>query len=63
MKSSTSLPASAMVWNVSASRAGEPVSAAAMPFAVAIAVLAASAARTLKRLSSEDRAEAMPAYP
>src|SRR5512133_235302 len=48
-----------MVCSVSASSAGDPVSAAAVPLAVAIAVLAASAAKTLPRLSSEDRAEAM----
>ncbi|MEA2497591.1 MAG: hypothetical protein QOJ29_5502 [Thermoleophilaceae bacterium] len=48
----TSLPASATVCSVSASSAGEPVSAAAIPFASAIAVLAASATKTLPRLSS-----------
>jgi len=41
------------VWSVSASSAGEPVSAAAVPFAMAIVVFAASAARTLLKLSSE----------
>ena len=52
MKSSTSLPASATVCSVSASSAGDPVSAAATPFASAIVVFAASAASTLRRLSS-----------
>ena len=63
MYSSTSLPASAMVCNVSANSAGEPVSAAAVPLAIAIAVLAASAARTLTRLSSDDRAGHLRGYP
>jgi hypothetical protein len=40
------------VCSVSASSAAEPVSAAAVPFATAIAMFAASAARTLRRLSS-----------
>src|SRR6476469_3511019 len=51
--SSTSLPASATVCSVSASSAGEPVSAAATPFENAIARFAASAASTLRRLSSD----------
>src|SRR4051794_25304071 len=48
----TSLPASATVCSVSASSAGDPVSAAAIPFASAIAMLAASATITLPKLSS-----------
>src|SRR3954451_16550655 len=47
-----SLPASAVVCSVSASRAGEPVSAAATPLATAIARLAESGAITLPKLSS-----------
>ena len=50
--SSTSLPASAIVCSVSANSAGEPVSAAAMPLAIAIVVFAASAAKTLPALWS-----------
>jgi hypothetical protein len=46
------LPLSATVCSVSASSAAEPVRAAAVPFATAIATFAASAARTLRRLSS-----------
>jgi hypothetical protein len=46
------LPASATVWSVSARSAADPVSAAAMPFAAAIRVFAASAASTLRRLVS-----------
>ena len=38
--------------SVSANSAAEPVSAAATPLAIAIAVLAASAAKTLVRLAS-----------
>jgi hypothetical protein len=52
MYRNTSLPASATVCRVSANRAGEPVNAAAVPLAIAIVVLAASAVRTLPRLSS-----------
>ena len=39
-------PVSATVWSVSAKSAGEPVSAAAVPFAIAMVVFAASAAST-----------------
>jgi hypothetical protein len=46
------LPVSATVCSVSANRAGDPVSAAAIPFASAIVALAANAASTLPRLSS-----------
>ena len=46
------MPASATVCSVSANSAAEPVSAAAMPLAIAIVVFAASATRTLVRLSS-----------
>jgi hypothetical protein len=40
------------VWSVSANSDGDPVSAAAVPFAIATAVFAASAAMTLAKLSS-----------
>src|SRR3954471_16762155 len=53
MNRNTSLPASATVCRVSASSAGDPVSAAATPFASAIVTLAANAARTLPKLSSD----------
>jgi hypothetical protein len=43
---------SATVCSVSAKSAGEPVSAAAVPLATAMAVFAASAARTLSALSA-----------
>jgi hypothetical protein len=46
------LPVSAIVCSVSANRAGEPVSTAAVAFATPMVVFAASAASTLVALSS-----------
>jgi len=44
------LPASAIVCSVSANSAGDPVSAAAVPLAIAIVVFAASAVAMLTKL-------------
>jgi hypothetical protein len=58
VRRNTSLPASAIVWSVSASSAGDPVSPAAIPFAAAIVEFAARAARTRVTLSSASGAGA-----
>jgi hypothetical protein len=46
------LPASATVCSVSANSAGDPVSAAAVPLAIAIVVFAANAVAMLEKLWS-----------